>query len=572
MGGDYSDGTITHVKPLGPGENYQIYDVVEFIGEDGKHVIHRIIDIYEVNGKLYLETQGDANLDENGNPIIDDFLVPQENVIGKAIPSRIPGVKRITHGKFMPRARAYGMAKKVSLDRLNPKISHTLEYTTLELIKDLMSEIQKHSEELAILFPDRVNKYSKTHLSRLIKGDINPDLIASYYRDFKKGKDKRFTDSILEILVSKLRKKYGEKALVCLQIVDDYKQSKIDLAHFVTSLCMELGRISGEVKFTYKEASEILKFSVNDKVDNIRKLSKKYESKFTLEDLENMVNRLEGIFAEKAMNMHKLINKYIRANKDLKEYRFQQHNVGKPHYFKELLSGENEKAYLLGFIGHDGSVSKITTEVQVKINPKDEIILHKIAKAINLDLTKVKIKHGKDIRIYKGQLREYYYAILKFGCKPMNQELQEIGDMGCTSDTKEVPPAIKELVRKAKQKNIDKWMFTEEGQTALAWLLGSYDADGSMTSKTSGRFFSSNKEYLYEIKELFGLKGKVIEQIEPGTEMEIFGTKSMVKGCWSIHISSNDVFSEMMNSHSDSLQRKRPEKFQRNSGETNYLG
>lgn len=154
----------------------------------------------------------------------------------------------------------------------------------------------------------------------------------------------------------------------------------------------------------------------------------------------------------------------------------------------------------------------------------------------------------------------------------MNQELQRFGDLGCTSDTKGVPPVIKEIVRTAKHKSLDKWMFTEEGQTALAWLLGAYDADGSMTSKSSGRFFSSNKEYLYEIKELFGLKSEVTEWVEPNIEMDIFSTKSMLKGCWSILIRSDGIFSEMMDSYPDSFDRKRPEKFKRNSGEANYLG
>ncbi len=283
-----------------------------------------------------------------------------------------------------------------------------------------------------------------------------------------------------------------------------------------------------------------------------------------------MVERLESIFAEKAMRTHELIQKYSKSNKNLKEYRNQQHNVGKPHYFSEILSGEFEKAYLFGFIGHDGYLNKLTTDIGLKINPRDHIILYKLAKVIDLDLSKTRIRYGKIQQLYKGTLQEYYYAGLDFGCKPMSKELKELGDIG-SRGKKKVPPVIRELVEKAKQKSSDEWMYTEEGQTALAWLLGAYDADGSYVPDKSGyggRFYSSIKEYLYEIKDLFGLKNKVLTKVEPGTEMEVFGKMSTSKGMYSIRISSRDVFVEMMNNYLDSFRRKRPEQFQGN----NYLG
>ena len=282
-----------------------------------------------------------------------------------------------------------------------------------------------------------------------------------------------------------------------------------------------------------------------------------------------MVEQLEGIFAEKAMGAFELIQKFYESNRDLREYSKQQHNVGKPHYFSEILSGEFKKAYIFGFIGHDGSVSdKLSKYISVKINPKDKSFLYKLADTIDLDLSKVKIRMGRELKLYKGQLKEYYYAQLIFGCKPMVKELQEFGDIGSNSDTKKVPPVIRELVEKAKQKSLDKWMYTEEGQTALAWLLGAYDADGSL-SGNGGRFRSSIKEYLYEIKELFGLKNDVHESGEPG-EREIFGIRSETKGMWRVRISVRDVFNEMMNSYTYSFNRKRPERHK--SGESNYLG
>lgn len=113
--------------------------------------------------------------------------------------------------------------------------------------------------------------------------------------------------------------------------------------------------------------------------------------------------------------------------------------------FAEFLSGDFEKAYLFGFLGHDGYITTLKQQIGIKINPKDHKILYKLAEAIDLDLSKVRIKYGKDIKLYKGQRREYYYARLKFGCKPMYTDIVEQGDIGSGSDDKAVPPAIKKL-------------------------------------------------------------------------------------------------------------------------------
>ena len=94
------------------------------------------------------------------------------------------------------------------------------------------------------------------------------------------------------------------------------------------------------------------------------------------------------------------------------------------------------------------------------------------------------------------------------------------------------------------------------------------NTDGSYRGWTSGKLYSSIKEYLDEIKELFGLKNKVIEIIKPGAVMDILGKTCVTKGMNSIRISSRDIFIEMMNSYRDSLARKRPQQI---LGNSNYL-
>ncbi|TFG22766.1 MAG: hypothetical protein EU529_09465 [Promethearchaeota archaeon] len=103
----------------------------------------------------------------------------------------------------------------------------------------------------------------------------------------------------------------------------------------------------------------------------------------------------------------------------------------------------------------------------------------------------------------------------------------------------------------------------------LLFLYGViFSYSGKYKGHNYGEFFSSNEAYLYEIKELFGLKGKVRTLVEPGTVMEVLGKMCETKGMYSIHIDPQ-IFDAMMNSYEHSLRRKRPS--QTTSGELNYL-
>ena len=62
-------------------------------------------------------------------------------------------------------------------------------YTTLELIEDLFSEIQKLSEKLAIIFPERLDGYKPTFLSRL--WGFSDSYIAMLLYGFRKNPIKR---------------------------------------------------------------------------------------------------------------------------------------------------------------------------------------------------------------------------------------------------------------------------------------------------------------------------------------------------------------------------------------------
>lgn len=102
-------------------------------------------------------------------------------------------------------------------------------YTTIELIKDLREELQKHSEILAQMFPNRMNRYSDKDLSCFWRGNyqyihrIKSKIENSNLKDYKP--DFRFSDKVgnLRLLEEKLIEKLGAKALGCLKIIELYK-------------------------------------------------------------------------------------------------------------------------------------------------------------------------------------------------------------------------------------------------------------------------------------------------------------------------------------------------------------
>ena len=319
----------------------------------------------------------------------------------------------------------------------------------------------------------------------------------------------------------------------------------------------ELARVSGEIALNQGETSEILGFSVVDKVYYIKNRYRNYKFSFFM--LNDMIERIEQIFGKKANNFYKLIQKYKDLNKDLKEYPQEKHNVEKPHYFKTILPGELEKAYMYGFICHDGYVTA-QNFVGIKVNPRDKVIIDKLIHLIGLDTIEVKVQEETTIQIYKGERKKYKSLKIVFGCKPMAKDLNNLGGIGCRLPNKEVPPVIKDLIKKAKQKSLNDWMDTIEGKTALAWLLGAYDADGFFAGGYTGTFYSSYKSYLNKIKELFEIDAEVNDVREAGW-YNVLGRMCFCRSTYRLSMSSKNVMIKMMEAYPRSFERKRPEKF-----------
>ena len=72
MKGTIDSGTLTVIQPE---QEYILGDIIGFINEDGRNVVHRIVDITDEG---YI-TKGD------NNPKNDPRIIPEENVIGRSI-------------------------------------------------------------------------------------------------------------------------------------------------------------------------------------------------------------------------------------------------------------------------------------------------------------------------------------------------------------------------------------------------------------------------------------------------------------------------------------------------------
>ncbi|GAG49959.1 unnamed protein product [marine sediment metagenome] len=158
---------------------------------------------------------------------------------------------------------------------------------------------------------------------------------------------------------------------------------------------------------------------------------------------------------------------------------------------------------------------------------------------------------------YKGELKKYITVGLIFGCVPMWQELKDNGLYGSKSERKEIPQVIKDLVLAARKKKGDQWYETSEGKTALAWLLGIFDADGGYRGGRSGLIYSSSEQLLEDLKELFDIKNGVNEAVKPGTVKFAFDRAYISKGFYSITLGP-DLYEEIINSFKGGLKRKRP--------------
>lgn len=451
---------------------------------------------------------------------------------------------------------------------LNKKEGEDAAYKTEELIKDLRNEIQLLSEELVLLFPDRLvqkrgNSYSNRLLSHLW------GMAANYISSYVVYKAKRNSDFIigkeaLYQLQEKLEEKLGAKALGCFEIINRYQNNKISTLKFVDILERELGRVSGEIEVTDEEIGLILAGThgfIKDILARIRQPSHLFYNPnymFSKERLSEFKDLIFEIFGSRAKKCFDLLKRYQTLNPDLKEYSKQQYTIKKPDYFKNIEENP-EGSYWFGFLRADGSRSGVPHQISIELSVKDKDHLELFAKAVDFPLDRITFRIR--YKWYKGELKGFESTLLQFICRPMAKDIDNLGFQNTKAGQNYLPDYVVQALKKAretsKRKPID-WWVTLHGKVALSFLLGFYDGDGHYAGGRYAKICSSSKEFLEQIKELFEIKNKVITGVATGVESWIFDQRYASAGLYTLTLGTK-LYDMMINSYIDSMKRKRPQ-------------
>ncbi len=454
-------------------------------------------------------------------------------------------------------------------------------YSTLQLIEDLKIELAKHPEVLALLFPNSLYnfdengnvvgyKYNNIMLSKLW-GYNNRYVQESIVNRVRKSGDIRIKEKGLILLEEKLEDKLGVKALGCIRLVRQYRNLKSTTLQFIHELQKELGRVSGDIKVTDQELSQILMGSIGFIADIKHKINnRKLNYKFSLQRLQEFAKRIQYILGENAFKCLDLINKYKKSNPDLKEYPLEQVTIADSHYFDVI--DNLVKFYLFGFLCGDVCLEKSIYRITFSLATKDRKSVEKFALAVGFDL-----EHIDDFptyRYYKGELKTYYTSRVKFISKQMASALERHGLFKYKIDC-EVPDLVKNAVERAKEEAKGKsihWSKTYWGILVHAWLLGVYDAEGHYNRGTgmSAYLTSSSKKLLEEIKEFFEIRHNVRDG-KP-REREILDDKVTTTIIWRLTFGV-EVFEHILTSYDLSMSRKRPLEYRKTSKKlNNFLG
>lgn len=323
----------------------------------------------------------------------------------------------------------------------------------------------------------------------------------------------------------------------------------------------ELGRISGEVIVTNSELSLILagdKDFIHRTLDTINNpQSKRWynpDYKFTLERLEEFRKSLQSVFRDKAINFLEKIDQYELHNPDLYYWHEKDYSITRENFF--CVMNLINKAYWLGFLSADGSLSSTRPRISIELAIKDEEILKHFCNSIGLDSSR--ITQQPRFWTYKGEVRTSWTSKIKFSSARIAKDLRNLEFLSLKSGRIGVPNVIKSLIRDAKKEaklqNIQ-WFTTRPGRMAHAWLLGFYDGDGTYVSGNQGRIYSSNKKLLYDVKSLFEIKNMVYLQTNLSRYLED-GKDIPNKLVYGLNLSPI-VFRAMMDSYRFSLNRKR---------------
>jgi len=438
-------------------------------------------------------------------------------------------------------------------------------YSTLELIEDLMSELQKQPEDLAKISPERLYHFSESDFSQFWRGNNKfIDSVKQYTRRYKP--EHKFKEKDMSFLKEKSVKRFGARALGLVEIIRQYTSNKLTLFEFVKNFKNEFGRISGDIKVTKTELSILFGMSESYISQIIVRLEDPSDQhydpnfKFSKETLGQLTENLE-VFKYSFKNALTFIEKYISLNPDLKDYSGQQYTVANPHFFSNIFQNI-EGAYWFGFLCADGWLYKDRYTIGIELSIKDEDHLKKFADLVGFDMDSIFCRTR--LREYKGEIKTFRSASVAFGCKPMAETLMDLGLLDSKVGRNNVPQFVRQAIDLAKRESVGRdfhWSETFYGKIAHAWLLGFYDGDGSYKTgnraKYSACIHAASKALLKDIKDLFEIANEVLTKVEPGTEAKVFDEIIISGGFYSMALGP-EVFKKTLLSYRESLERKRP--------------
>ena len=458
-------------------------------------------------------------------------------------------------------------------------------HPTVKLLYHLMKKMEVH--------PDIVkafkHKHTYAYLSRLLEKHND------YVGEINRGRKNNFTHEDLRNLIKNLKSKFGTLAKELVEIVKRFipladsanlQQNKafidktlkgldkihieLNLSRFGIILCGHKHAISNYLKHFRKTESTIKNRSYNPDF---------YLDLETLEDFDEQLKTLMGVEATESL---KLINAYRTQFKDKIRVGL-RHNVGNKEYFDDLdkvdvesISNEEfdqilEKFYWFGYLLADGWAYDIPERGDYRVGFKqkklDGKMVDRFSNAVDY---KGEVRNIDVSWLYKGKLKSSRQRLVRFGCLHMVETLKKLEFLDFKADKIGLPKFIKKYIQDAKKesksKNVKKWGSTKKGKMALTFLSGFYDGDGSYDQKgNSAKIFNSNKKFIDEIKNLFGLPGKIyvdpierlnkedLEAFEPSDYARITRKKPR----YSLVIGSK-TFKKMINVYPGGLKRKRP--------------
>lgn len=247
-----------------------------------------------------------------------------------------------------------------------------------------------------------------------------------------------------------------------------------------------------------------------------RNIRANQEFKLALDELSEWETRIKHLFCSKGEKAIHCIEEYSKVNKNLPISRkknlktLNYHPKLKLDYFEKI--DTKEKAYWLGFLWAEVYLGK-RGEIKLELNKKDEVLINRFCKAIDLNL-----KYKKYLKKQRKNGIQIYVKI-SFRNSKIQDDLYKLG-------------YVKSKMRSTIFPDLD------NRELDLSFLLGFFDGDGKEGKNV---LHIGSKTILEEIKEKFDIPHDILIDKRGYYHLSLGGK----------------LFNSMMQNYTNSLERKR---------------